>query len=118
VREPAAEPGPALHFAPIRRNRLDWLVEKAAELGAAELVPLLTERTVVRLENPARLRAVAVEAAEQCGRLSVPALADRCRSGPGSRAAPPTARRCSSRTRPGASRSRPPWRGRARTRRG
>jgi 16S rRNA (uracil1498-N3)-methyltransferase len=76
VREPAAEPGPALHFAPIRRNRLDWLVEKAAELGAARLVPLLTERTVVRLENPARLRAVAAEAAEQCGRLSVPEIAN------------------------------------------
>ena len=76
VREPAAEPGPVLHFAPIRRNRLDWMVEKAVELGVARLVPLLTERTVVRLENPARLRAVAVEAAEQCGRLSVPDLAD------------------------------------------
>lgn len=76
VREPAAEPGPALHFAPIRRSRLDWMVEKAAELGVARLVPVLTERTVVRLENPTRLRALAVEAAEQCGRLSVPGLAD------------------------------------------
>lgn len=71
-RAPAAEPGPVLAFAPIRRNRLEWLVEKATELGAARLVPVLTERTVVRPENAARLQAIAVEAAEQCERLSVP----------------------------------------------
>jgi 16S rRNA (uracil1498-N3)-methyltransferase len=76
VRAAAAETGPVLHFVPFRRNRLDWLVEKAVELGVARLVPILTERTVVKLENPARLRAIAVEAAEQCGRLTVPELAD------------------------------------------
>lgn len=76
VRPPRPEPGPVLHFAPIRRNRLDWLAEKAVELGASRLVPLLTERTVVRLENPARLRAIVAEAAEQCGRLTVPELAE------------------------------------------
>lgn len=76
VRSPAAEPGPTLVFAPIRRNRLDWLAEKAVELGVSRLVPLLTERTVVRLENPARLRAIVAEAAEQCGRLTVPELAE------------------------------------------
>ena len=74
LRPPAPEPGPVLHFVPIRRNRLDWLVEKAVELGAARLVPILTERAVVKLENPSRLRAIAVEAAEQCGRLTVPEL--------------------------------------------
>lgn len=71
-RAPAPEPGPVLVFAPIRRSRLDWLVEKAVELGAARLVPVITRRTVVRPESPDRLRAIAVEAAEQCGRLSVP----------------------------------------------
>jgi 16S rRNA (uracil1498-N3)-methyltransferase len=75
LRPPLPEPGPVLHFAPIRRSRLDWLVEKAVELGAGALVPLLTERTVVRLENPERLRAIVVEAAEQCERLTVPELA-------------------------------------------
>src|SRR5689334_16037811 len=44
LRPPRAEPGPVLHFAPIRRNRLDWLVEKAVELGVARLIPLRTER--------------------------------------------------------------------------
>ena len=76
LREPAEEPGPTLIFAPIRRNRLDWLVEKAVELGAARLVPVVTARSVVRLEQIDRLRAIVVEAAEQCERLSVPSIAE------------------------------------------
>ena len=74
LRAPADEPGPALAFAPIRRNRLDWLVEKAVELGAGRLIPVLTARTVVRPEHAQRLRAIAEEAAEQCERLSVPPI--------------------------------------------
>jgi 16S rRNA (uracil1498-N3)-methyltransferase len=74
LRPPAPEPGATLAFAPIRMNRLDWLVEKAVELGVARLVPVLTRRTVVRLEKADRLRAIAIEAAEQCERLSVPAI--------------------------------------------
>jgi 16S rRNA (uracil1498-N3)-methyltransferase len=59
-------------------DRMDWLVEKAAELGAASVQPLLTERAVLRLEGErARRRqehwqAVAVAACEQCGRNRVP----------------------------------------------
>jgi 16S rRNA (uracil1498-N3)-methyltransferase len=68
------EPGPTLVFAPIRRNRLDWLVEKAVELGVARLVPVLTQRTIVRPESTARLQVIAVEAAEQCERLTVPPI--------------------------------------------
>ena len=71
---PRAEPGPTLAFAPIRRNRLDWLVEKAVELGVATLVPVLTERTVVKLDKLERLEAIVTEAAEQCGRMTVPGL--------------------------------------------
>lgn len=71
-----AEPGPVLLFAPIKRPRLEWLVEKAVELGVRRLLPVLTERTVVKLEAPSRLRARIVEAAEQCGRLTVPELAE------------------------------------------
>ena len=74
VRAPLPEPGPTLVFAPIRRNRLDWMVEKAIELGVARLVPVLTQRTVVRPEGSDRLAAIAVEAAEQCERLTVPAI--------------------------------------------
>lgn len=74
LRPPALEIGPALVFAPIRRNRLEWLVEKAVELGAGRLVPVLTRRTVVRPEKSDRLLAIAVEAAEQCERLTAPEI--------------------------------------------
>jgi 16S rRNA (uracil1498-N3)-methyltransferase len=74
VRPPTPEPGPSLVFAPIRRNRLDWLVEKAVELGVGRLTPVLTERTVARPEAAHRLQAVATEAAEQSERLTVPVV--------------------------------------------
>lgn len=61
-----------LVFAPIKRQRIDLLAEKASELGAAALWPIFTERTAVTRVNLERLAANAVEAAEQTGRLSVP----------------------------------------------
>jgi 16S rRNA (uracil1498-N3)-methyltransferase len=72
--EPEAEPDLWLMFAPIKRTRLDWLVEKATELGVAALLPVWTARTQVERVNLERLRAHAIEAAEQCERLSVPEL--------------------------------------------
>jgi 16S rRNA (uracil1498-N3)-methyltransferase len=71
---PEAETSLWLLFAPIKRARLDWLVEKATELGVAELLPVWTARTQVERVNLDRLRAHAVEAAEQSERLSVPGL--------------------------------------------
>jgi 16S rRNA (uracil1498-N3)-methyltransferase len=65
-----------LLFAPIKRGRIDWLVEKATELGAARLVPVLTRRTVVERVNVERLRAHAIEAAEQCERTALPEMAE------------------------------------------
>ena len=62
--------------APLKKGRIDWLAEKACELGVARLVPVLTRRTVVDRLNLDRLRAHMVEAAEQCGRTAVPDLAD------------------------------------------
>ncbi len=73
-RPPVAPSGPELWFAPIRRTRMEWLVEKAVELGVRQLVPVITARTVVQLRRPERLRAIAVEAAEQCERLHVPPI--------------------------------------------
>lgn len=61
-----------LLFAPVKRQRIDLLAEKASELGAAALWPILTERTVVARVNCERLAANAIEAAEQTERLSVP----------------------------------------------
>jgi 16S rRNA (uracil1498-N3)-methyltransferase len=63
-----------LLFAPIKRARLDWLVEKATELGVAALLPVWTARTQVERLNLDRLRSHAVAAAEQSERLSVPVL--------------------------------------------
>lgn len=63
-------------FAPLKHARLDYMVQKAAEMGAARLRPVLTRRTVVARVNVARMRANAIEAAEQCGVLSVPEVAE------------------------------------------
>jgi 16S rRNA (uracil1498-N3)-methyltransferase len=63
-----------LVFAPVKKIPADYLVQKATELGAAKLQPILTRRTIVSRVNPQRLRANAVEAAEQSGRLSVPEI--------------------------------------------
>ena len=63
-----------LIFAPVKRARLDWLVEKATELGVSKLSPVWTERTQPDRVNLGRLHAHTVEAAEQSERLSVPEL--------------------------------------------
>ena len=74
LRSPESEPDLWLLFAPIKRARLDWLVEKATELGISALLPVWTARTQSERLNLQRLRAHAVEAAEQSERLSVPEL--------------------------------------------
>jgi 16S rRNA (uracil1498-N3)-methyltransferase len=66
--------GPDLHylFAPLKRSRLDYMVQKATELGVARLQPVLTRHTVAERVNGERMRANVIEAAEQCGILRVP----------------------------------------------
>jgi 16S rRNA (uracil1498-N3)-methyltransferase len=66
------EPGPALLFAPLKRIRQEFLIEKATELGAASLTPVLCRRSVVDRINRNRVVSIAIEAAEQCGRLTLP----------------------------------------------
>ena len=73
-RPPAAESDLWLLFAPIKFGRIDFLAQKATELGATRLMPVFTRRTAVERVNAERLRANAVEAAEQCERLGVPAV--------------------------------------------
>ncbi len=65
-----------LCVAPLKRGRIDWVVEKACELGVARLVPVLTRRTIVDKLNLDRLHAHMVEAAEQCERTALPVLAE------------------------------------------
>jgi 16S rRNA (uracil1498-N3)-methyltransferase len=61
-----------LVFAPIKRARIDFVAEKATELGVAQIRPVITRRTVMARVNTGRLEANALEAAEQCERLDVP----------------------------------------------
>ncbi|HMC92623.1 MAG TPA: 16S rRNA (uracil(1498)-N(3))-methyltransferase [Allosphingosinicella sp.] len=74
LREREAVPDLWLVFAPIKRGRIDWVAEKASELGVARLVPVLTHRTIVDRINSERLLAHMIEAAEQCERTALPAL--------------------------------------------
>ena len=68
------EDGPDLHylFAPLKRARLDYMAQKATELGASTLRPVITRHTVAERVKTDRLLANAIEAAEQCGILRVP----------------------------------------------
>jgi 16S rRNA (uracil1498-N3)-methyltransferase len=59
-------------FAPLKAARLDYMVQKAVEMGVAKLQPVLTRHTQAARVNTGRMRANAIEAAEQCGILSVP----------------------------------------------
>ncbi|HEU0284890.1 MAG TPA: 16S rRNA (uracil(1498)-N(3))-methyltransferase [Sphingomicrobium sp.] len=74
TREPEAIPDVWLAFAPVKRNQTDWLVEKATELGVARLIPVMTRRTIAERVKLERLEAIAIEAAEQCGRTRLPAI--------------------------------------------
>lgn len=74
LREREAVPDLWLCAAPIKRGRIDWVAEKASELGVARLVPVATRRAVVDKLNADRLRAHMIEAAEQCERTALPEL--------------------------------------------
>lgn len=65
-----------LYFAPLKRDCTDLVVEKATELGATLICPVMTEYTSASRVNTERLRAIAAEAAEQCRRLDVPEISE------------------------------------------
>ncbi|MCL6683425.1 16S rRNA (uracil(1498)-N(3))-methyltransferase [Sphingomonas alba] len=74
--EQEAVPDCWLAFAPVKRSQTDWMVEKATELGIARLLPVTTKRTIVERVKLERLEAIAIEAAEQCNRTTVPDIAE------------------------------------------
>lgn len=76
LREREAVPDLWLCAAPIKKGRIDWVAEKACELGVARLAPVLTRRAVVDKLNLDRLRSHMIEAAEQCGRTALPELVE------------------------------------------
>ena len=69
-------PDLAYVFAPLKHARLDYMVQKAIEMGASSLQPVLTRFTQVSRVNGERMRANVIEAAEQCGILSIASVAD------------------------------------------
>jgi 16S rRNA (uracil1498-N3)-methyltransferase len=75
TRPQAAESDLWLLFAPLKRDATDLVIEKATELGVSHIQPVLTERTNAARINAERLGAIAIEAAEQSERLTVPSLA-------------------------------------------
>jgi 16S rRNA (uracil1498-N3)-methyltransferase len=82
---PPEPPGPDLLLYPalIRSNRFEWLIEKATELGVAAIRPIITARcqvqpSEIRAGRSGRWRRIAVEAAEQCGRRTMPEIASPC----------------------------------------
>ncbi|TDH38457.1 16S rRNA (uracil(1498)-N(3))-methyltransferase [Pseudohoeflea suaedae] len=76
--ERAQPPAPDLVFcfAPIKAGRLDWMVEKAVEMGAGVIQPVMTQFTQNTRLNPDKMQAWILEAAEQCGVLAIPELAN------------------------------------------
>jgi len=72
------EPVPDLWLcaAPLKKGRVDWMAEKACELGVARLQPVVTRRTIVDKPNTERLRTQMIEAAEQCGRTALPEVTE------------------------------------------
>jgi len=74
TRPQTSEPGPWLAFAPLKKDRLDMVVEKAVELGVERLIPVMTARTENRRLKMDRLIQQTIDAAEQCERLTVPTI--------------------------------------------
>jgi len=74
----AQTPALDLHylFAPLKHARLDYMVQKAVEMGAARLQPVLMQHSQATRVNLERMRANAIEAAEQCGILALPEIAE------------------------------------------
>ena len=63
-----------LAFTPIKLNYLNFMIQKATELGVTKFIPILSERTIVRNINEKRIKKIIIEASEQCNRLNIPSL--------------------------------------------
>lgn len=74
TKEQKNEPDIWLYFAPVKNAPINNLVQKATELGVSKLIPVFTQHTVISRVNVERLRLIAIEAAEQCRRLTIPQI--------------------------------------------
>ena len=76
TRDQPAQPRLDFLFAPLKVGRLDYLVQKATEMGVRRIIPVFTDHTQLHKVNDARLAANILEAAEQCGNLAIPELGE------------------------------------------
>jgi 16S rRNA (uracil1498-N3)-methyltransferase len=76
TREQTNEPDVWIAFAPIKKARLDFIAQKATELGVSHMIPVMTRRTIVDRVKTDRMHANAIEAAEQCERLNIPTVGE------------------------------------------
>lgn len=76
TREQPEQPRLDFLFAPLKVGRLEYLVQKATEMGVGRITPVFTDHTQLHKVNAARLEANIVEAAEQCGNLAIPGLGE------------------------------------------
>ncbi len=76
LRDAQEETGPWLLFAPVKKAQTDLIIQKAVELGVEKIIPVETKRSNSQRINLERFEAIAVEAAEQCERLTIPVIED------------------------------------------
>ena len=65
-----------LIFSLVKKNKMDFIIQKATELGVRKIFPILTERSSIRDINPSRMVAIAKEASEQSNRISIPQISN------------------------------------------
>lgn len=76
IRTQPGQPDIEFMFAPLKQARLDYVIQKAVEMGASRIIPVMTRHIQITRINSERMRANAIEGAEQCGILHVPAIGD------------------------------------------
>ncbi|MDC0093252.1 16S rRNA (uracil(1498)-N(3))-methyltransferase [Alphaproteobacteria bacterium] len=74
IKEPEKKNDVWVIFTPVKKNPTDLIVQKATELGASCLIPLITERTITRNINLKRMEQIIIEASEQCERITIPEI--------------------------------------------
>ncbi len=74
IKEPEKKINIWVVFAPVKKNPTDLIIQKATELGASCLIPVVTERTITRNINLKRMKEIVIEASEQCERITIPEI--------------------------------------------